>query len=114
MDAKYYDVAKVFKALADENRVKILEMLIEGERFAGSLLEELDVSQPTLSHHMKLLCESGLVDARKDGRWIFYSISEAGRDKAFDLLAEVTVKPEDKAATVESKKVAKKKDIVLL
>lgn len=114
METKYIATARVFKALADENRVKILEMLIDGERFAGSLLEELEVSQPTLSHHMKLLCDSGLVNSRKDGRWIYYSISPEGRDKAFDMLADLTLKTEEKASVVESKKAAKKKDIVLL
>ena len=80
MDNKYLEYATYFAALADEHRIHILTMLLDGELFAGNILKELDISQPTLSHHMKVLCESGIVSARKEGRWTYYSISEAGRD----------------------------------
>ena len=71
------DVVKIGKALSDENRVKILQMLTDGERCGCKLLEAFEITQPTLSHHMKILCDSGLVDARKDGKWSHYS---ANRD----------------------------------
>lgn len=68
-------MARVFKALGDENRLKIVEHIAEqGEVCACRLLDELDVSQPTLSHHMKLLRDSGIVKGRKDGRWMHYSL----------------------------------------
>ncbi len=116
MEERYSEAARIFKALADKHRVNILNMLIESEMYADKILEELDVSQPTLSHHMKILCDSGLVEARKDGRMVFYSISESGRDRAFDLLAEFTAKPEEAEKILEEKKpvARKKKDIVLL
>lgn len=68
-------LAAVFRALGDENRVKILGLLSTGEKCACKLLEELEITQPTLSHHMKILCDSGIVSARKEGKWMYYSIS---------------------------------------
>ena len=67
---------KVFKAFCDENRLQVLELLRSGEKCACVLLEKLQISQSTLSHHMKILCESGVVVARKDGKWTHYSIAE--------------------------------------
>ena len=74
----YRDDARKFKALADENRLAILMSLQQNEKCACYLLEELNISQSTLSHHMKLLCDSGLVDYRKEGKWMHYSLSEEG------------------------------------
>lgn len=74
----YRDDARKFKALADENRLAILMSLQQREKCACYLLEELNISQSTLSHHMKLLCDSGLVDYRKEGKWMHYSLSEEG------------------------------------
>lgn len=65
-----------FKALCDENRLKIVEQLREGQKCACELLDILNITQPTLSHHMKILCESGLVEGKKDGRWMHYSLNE--------------------------------------
>ena len=69
------DVVKIGKALGDENRVTILQMLMDGEKCGCKLLEAFEITQPTLSHHMKILCDSGLVDARKDGKWSHYSVN---------------------------------------
>lgn len=84
------DTARIFKALCDENRVRILLLLRSGEKCACKLLEELPVSQPTLSHHMKILCDSGLVMGRKEGKWTHYSISPEGREQAMACLQAVT------------------------
>lgn len=73
--------AKILKALADENRLHIMDMLMENEKCASDLLEMLDLSQPTLSHHMRILCEAGVVTKVKDGRWIRYAVSKEGIDK---------------------------------
>lgn len=67
--------ATLFKALGDENRVRIMQLLQEGEKCACKLLEEFHFSQPTLSHHMKILVEAELVHARKVGKWMYYHIS---------------------------------------
>ncbi len=79
----------IFKALCDENRIRILRLLQGGERCACKLLEELHCSQPTLSHHMKILCDSGFVNGRKDGKWMYYSLSEQGTQVAVDCLKEL-------------------------
>ena len=69
------DIVTIGTALSDENRVKILQMLTDGEKCGCKLLEAFEITQPTLSHHMKILCDSGLVDARKDGKWSHYSVN---------------------------------------
>lgn len=82
--------AAMFKAFCDENRIKILQLLSTGEKCACKLLEELNVTQPTLSHHMKTLCDSGVVVGRKEGKWMHYSISKEGADYALKCLQELT------------------------
>ena len=82
--------ALVFKAFCDENRVRILNLLRGGEKCACRLLEEMSISQPTLSHHMKILCDSGIVVGRKEGKWMHYSISAEGVRIAKEHLAELT------------------------
>ena len=69
------DVALICKALGDPNRLKIVKMLANGEKCACKLLEAFDITQPTLSHHMRILCECGLVETRKDGKWAHYSLN---------------------------------------
>ena len=74
--------AKVFKALADENRLAIVRMVGAcGEVCACDLLSGLKISQPTLSHHMKVLCDCGLVRCRREGRWCHYSIDAGSAAK---------------------------------
>lgn len=68
-------VSLICKAMSDPNRLRIIEMLTQGEKCGCDLLEELQVTQPTLSHHMKVLGECGLVDSRRDGKWQIYSIN---------------------------------------
>ena len=82
--------AKVFKAFDDINRLQILEMLRESEKCACELMEDLQISQSTLSHHMKILCDSGIVTGRKEGKWTYYSISKEGSRKASELLELLT------------------------
>ena len=80
MKEKYILDTAVFKALSDENRLEIIELLSNGEKCGCVLLEKLDIQQPTLSHHMKILYEAGLVNRRKSGKWIHYSLSaDAGK-----------------------------------
>lgn len=86
MASEYAEIAKVFKALCDENRLQILEMLRSGEKCACKLLDELHIGQSTLSHHMRILCDSGIVRGRKEGKWVHYSIDPAGADRAKQLL----------------------------
>lgn len=82
----YREDARKIKALADENRLAILMSLQQKEKCACYLLEELNISQSTLSHHMKLLCDSGLVDYRKEGKWMHYSLSKEGAIAFRDMI----------------------------
>ena len=82
--------ARIFKAFCDENRITILQLLQSGEKCACKLQEALSISQPTLSHHMKILCDSGIVVGRKEGKWMHYSIARDGAKVAADLLNELT------------------------
>ncbi|UQF81996.1 MAG: metalloregulator ArsR/SmtB family transcription factor [Mogibacterium diversum] len=83
----YKEDVRMIKALADENRLRILECLHHGEKCACVILEELSITQSTLSHHMKLLCDCRLVDSRKDGRCMHYSISEEGKNRFKDMFS---------------------------
>lgn len=69
------DYAFIFKALGDNTRLEIIKMLSNGEKCACKLLERFEITQPTLSHHMKILCDSGIVAGRKEGKWTYYSVS---------------------------------------
>ena len=83
-------IAEMFKALCDENRIKILKLLRSGEKCACHLNDEINVTQPTMSHHMKVLCDSGIVVGRKEGKWMHYSISLEGARLAADVLKDLT------------------------
>ena len=84
MDNEMQKNAKVFKALCDPNRLAILELLRSGEKCACVLLEQLELKQSGLSYHMKILCESGIVASRQEGKWTHYRLSEEGRDRPWD------------------------------
>ena len=71
----YDENVVLFKALADKNRLMIVDMLSCGELCACMILEKYNISQPTLSHHMKILCDCGLVNGRKEGKWTYYSLN---------------------------------------
>ena len=69
------DVALICKALGDANRLEIVQMLSDGEKCGCKLLERFEITQPTLSHHMKILVGCGLVNDRKEGKWHHYSLN---------------------------------------
>ncbi|MCI8466130.1 MAG: helix-turn-helix transcriptional regulator [Lachnospiraceae bacterium] len=91
----YQKSAKIFKALCDPKRLAILEQLRSGEKCACVLQEPMDLTQSGLSYHMKILCDSGLVASRQEGKWTHYRLSEAGRDKAVKLLLAITTPDAD-------------------
>lgn len=68
-------VSEICKALGDPNRLKIIKLLTNGEKCACDLLEKFNITQPTLSHHMKILSDTGLVKSRKEGKWTYYKIN---------------------------------------
>lgn len=69
------EIALICKALGDENRVQIIKMLTGGELCACKILDAFNITQPTLSHHMKILTDCNLVNWRKEGKWTYYSIN---------------------------------------
>ena len=87
--------AKVFKALCDPKRLAILEQLRSGEKCACVLQEPMDLTQSGLSYHMKILCDSGLVLSRQEGKWTHYRLSGVGRDEAVKLLLAITTPDAD-------------------
>ncbi len=71
----YGNKVLMLKAMADETRLRIVEMLTGGELCACKILEHFHITQPTLSYHMKILCESGIVVGRREGAWMRYSLN---------------------------------------
>lgn len=106
-------IVTVFKAFSDESRVKILGLLKEGEMCGNAILEQMQIGQSTLSHHMKLLVESGIVTGRKDGKWTYYSINKAGGEVAKQMLEEIMdakdVKAEPQPGSAKPAKAAPKR-----
>lgn len=92
MSTVYEINAKIFKAFCDENRLRILELLQNGEKCACTLQDELPIGQSTLSHHMKILIESGVVEVRKDKKWSYYSLSDKGSVAATEKLTTLLTK----------------------
>lgn len=84
----------LFKALSDEMRLQILAMLRDGELCACKIQERFRVSQPTLSYHMKILTQSGLVSCRKDGLWMRYSLRPESFALARNFLQAYSTAPE--------------------
>lgn len=90
MEQNYKAYAKALKVLSDETRLKIMDLLGEGELCACDLLEEFSISQPTLSYHMKTLCDSGLVVGRKDGSMVKYTINYESLDNLKDFFKRMS------------------------
>lgn len=79
-------MVETFKALSDMNRLQILEMLSCGEMCACDIVDGLNLSQPTISHHMKILQGAGIITSEKRGKWMFYSINQ---EKAGEILSSI-------------------------
>ena len=94
--------AIMFKAFCDENRLQIISILQGGEKCACKLLDEMQITQPTLSHHMKILCDSGVVNGRKEGKWMYYSISEEGLNTVISVVEELKKKLRKEGNNCES------------
>lgn len=95
MDYTTAEYVPVFKALADETRLKIIDMLSCGTMCACDILEEFSISQSTLSYHMRILTESGLVSANRDGSWMRYTLSRQKADELLEFLKIITNDKED-------------------
>ena len=95
MDQTYIKYALAFKAVSDESRLKIINMLSCGEMCACDILEKLNISQSTLSYHMKILTESGLIDSSKNGSWMRYSVNHSKIEELKTFLSNITNDKDD-------------------
>ena len=89
MEQVYINTAKVMKALSDPKRLKIVDLLSQGERCANNIQNSFNVSQPTLSHDMRVLKEAGVTLERRDGKNIFYTLNEDALSAFLRLLDTV-------------------------
>lgn len=86
MEKKYEERAKMYKAFCDEKRLWIVNLLTQGEKCACALMEETGMAQSALAYHMKILCDSSLVNSRQEGKWTFYSLNTEGIKEVADYL----------------------------
>lgn len=91
----YLENAKVFRALGDPKRAMIVDMLSCGELCACHILAKFEMSQSTLSHHMKILRECGLVKGREQGKWTYYSLDAEAVEKAKQFFNAITTNKEN-------------------
>ena len=90
MEQIYVDTAKVLKAISDPKRLRIVDMLSCGELCACKILEAFHITQPTLSHDMKVLLEAGIVRDRREGKNTYYSLDAERLDAFQNTLREIT------------------------
>ena len=89
MSINYVQYSKLFKVFSDPKRLKIIDMLSNGELCACKIQEEFNITQPTLSHDMKLLCDVGVVNARKEGKWMHYSLNLAKMNEIYKTIGKL-------------------------
>lgn len=92
---EYLEKAELFKVLSDGNRLQIIDMLSCGEMCECKILEKFKITQPTLSHHMKVLIDSGLVSSRKEANWIHYKLNEKKFEEIKEFLQYISKNKED-------------------
>ncbi|HEY1303860.1 MAG TPA: metalloregulator ArsR/SmtB family transcription factor [Vicinamibacterales bacterium] len=86
-DAQFEHMNTALRGLADPTRLRILALLIGGEVCVCHIHEALNIPQPTASRHLAYLRKSGLVDARREGLWVYYSLAKM-RDAALGTIVE--------------------------
>lgn len=89
MEEIYIKTAKMLKAMSDPKRLRIVDMLSCGELCACEILEEFHITQPTLSHDMKILVECGIAKDRRDGKNIFYSLDNDNLNNLHNVLGKI-------------------------
>ncbi|MHC1605739.1 MAG: ArsR/SmtB family transcription factor [Candidatus Methanofastidiosia archaeon] len=82
------EIARIFKAMDDENRIKILEFLRKGERCVCEIFPHIGTSQSNVSQHLRVLREAGLIDYRKDGKKTFYHVKKKELFDALDIIKQ--------------------------
>ena len=96
MKMSFSEYVPVFKAISDETRLKIIDLLSSNKLCACDLLEQFSISQSTLSYHMKILSDSGLVKGEKEGSWVRYGLNQERVDEVMSFLTEITREKEYK------------------
>ena len=95
MTKSYAEYIPVYKAISDETRLRIIDMLSCGEMCACDILEGLSISQSTLSYHMKTLTDSEIINAERDGTWMRYTLNKKRMDEALSFLTSIASEDED-------------------
>jgi ArsR family transcriptional regulator len=95
MAQPYAEYVFAFKTLADETRLMIIDILSCGELCACDILEEFSISQSTLSYHMKILSQSGMVNAVRDGAWMRYSLNKERTNEIIAFFNTITIEKEN-------------------
>lgn len=96
MKKDYGKAAKVFKALSDETRLEIIDMLTKEELCAYKILDRFHITQPTLSYHMKILTGSGLVEGKREGALMLYHLKKGAFSRMKCLLKCFSDEKEEK------------------
>jgi ArsR family transcriptional regulator len=73
-------IALIFKALGDKNRLALLELITQGENCGCTLIDKLDITQPTMTYHINILEEAGLITSKKEGIWRKLEINQGSLD----------------------------------
>jgi len=90
LESQYTAYLPALKAISDETRLKIIDMISCGEICACDILDTLDIKQATLSYHMKILSECGLVNARRDGAWMRYTLNKEKTENIINFINHIT------------------------
>ncbi|WAC07238.1 MAG: metalloregulator ArsR/SmtB family transcription factor [Thermodesulfobacteriota bacterium] len=102
-------IANIFKAFSDDTRLRVIKLLQERELCVCELMQVLDMSQPRISRHMSVLKNAGLVDDRREGKWVHYSLKKENQDKKIKILlnAMVVMANDDVVVKADQKKLKK-------
>lgn len=92
---KYVEKAEIFKVLSDSNRLQIIDMLSCGEMYVCKILENFNITQPTLSHHLKVLSDSRIVTSRKEANWMYYKLNNEKMKEITEFLQFISNNKED-------------------
>lgn len=95
MEQIYVDMAKQIKAISEAKRLRIIDMLSCGEMCACKILEAFQITQPTLSHDMKVLVDAGLVFSRREGKNIYYSLNTENLQLMYAMMGKIITEQDD-------------------
>lgn len=90
MKMSFSEYVPVYKAMSDETRLKIIDLLSTNKLCACDILEQFSISQSTLSYHMKILSDSGLVKGEKEGSWVRYTLNLERVNDVMSFFTELT------------------------